>query len=386
MGYKLSRDVKSRIIELARQAEAAGHIVNKTRIAQIANCDRGVIIREIAKWEAAGKPQEWPPPDAPAIAQPPPIRDLFQGQQNQPLAAQDTSKSVISGPEPPDVYAAFLEFAKQHGLPIGAHIPQPPPVIERPTAPAIFTPTKQSKIAFVSDVHIPYENKVAVRLMLDFLGDYQPDLVILGGDIFDMYMVSDYERSPDRQKTMQDEFDEGRYFLNAIDELARGNVVFMEGNHEARVTRTISKNPGLFKLRSLDLPRAMELPSSWQYFPSQTHYRLGPMLALHGDVRGISERTAHPARTMFQRLKRSCIAGHHHRFGAHYDTDYDGTMRGGFANGHLSDLNQVRYVKNPDWQEGFSTIQLSADARVFAVQQRLIVNGRLIVEGKEYTL
>lgn len=366
MGYEVPRDVKTRIIELARQAEAAGQPVNKTRIAQTVSRDRGVIIREIAKWEAAGKPAQWPT-DAPAIAQPPPAQ-----------------------PEPPpDVYAAILEFAKENRIPIPAAIYQaagqsPPPALEKPATPAIFAPKRFSRVAFISDVHLPFENRVAVRLMLDFLADYKPDAVILGGDIYDFYEISDFDKTPGRITTLQDEFDEGRYFIRAIDEICP-EVHFLIGNHEDRLQRVINRNPGLFKLRSLDMQRAAELPERWRVHPSQTHFKLGKLTALHGDIKGIKS-AVHPARTLFQKLKRSVIFGHFHRFGVHLDTNYDGDVRGGFANGHLSDVSRVTsWVTCPDWQEGFSTISLCEDGG-FAVQPRLIVNSRLIVEGKEYTL
>jgi predicted phosphodiesterase len=286
---------------------------------------------------------------------------------------------------PSDLYAAFLEFAKAHQLPIGNGIPQaitqpaPPP-----KAPAFFTPKKFTKIAFISDVHLPFENKPAVRVMFDFLADYKPDLIVFAGDIYDFYEISDFDKGPGRITTLQDEFDEGRYFINAIDELCP-NVDYLLGNHEDREQRLINKNPGLFKLRSLDIKRAAELPEHWRIHPSQTHFKLGKLTALHGDIKGVKT-AVHPARTLFQKLKRSCIFGHFHRFGNHLDTNYDGEIRGGFANGHLSDVSRVTsWVTCPDWQEGLSTISLCEDGG-FAVQQRLIVNGRLITEGKEYTL
>jgi len=286
---------------------------------------------------------------------------------------------------PSDLYAAFLEFAKAHQLPVGNGIPQaitqpaPPP-----KAPAFFTPKKFTKIAFISDVHLPFENKPAVRVMFDFLADYKPDLIVLAGDIYDFYEISDFDKGPGRITTLQDEFDEGRYFISAIDELCP-NVDYLLGNHEDREQRLINKNPGLFKLRSLDIKRAAELPEHWRIHPSQTHFKLGKLTALHGDIKGVKT-AVHPARTLFQKLKRSCIFGHFHRFGNHLDTNYDGEIRGGFANGHLSDVSRVTsWVTCPDWQEGLSTISLCEDGG-FAVQQRLIVNGRLITEGKEYTL
>ena len=365
MGKDALRADIARIIELARQAEAAGTPINKSAIAHVVKRDRGFVIRTLREWEAAGKPNAWP---AAEVAR-------------RPAIAYETQASAQPAP---DIYAAFLEFAKQHGLPIGNGIAQPPPAPEKPAAPAIFAPKRFSRVAFLSDIHTPFENKLAVRITLDFLADYKPDVILLAGDIYDFLEISDYDKSPSRITTLQDEFDEGRYLIKAIDQLAP-EVHFLIGNHEDRLSRLISRNPGLFKLRSLDIAKAAELPEHWRVHPSQTHFKLGKLTALHGDIKGVKS-AVHPARTLFQKLKRSCVFGHFHRFGNHLDTNYDGEVRGGFANGHLSDVSRVTsWVTCPDWQEGFSTISLCEDGG-FAVQQRLVMHGRLIAEGKEYTL
>jgi predicted phosphodiesterase len=328
--------------------------------------DRGFVVRTVRAWKAAGSPDEWPVPITP-----------------QPII----EAAPVSEPRAealPDMYAAFLEWAKTNGQPIGNGIPQaftPPP---KTATPAIWTPKKFSRVAFISDTHLPFHNRVAVRVVLDFLADYRPDLVILGGDIYDFLEASDFDKSPGRITTLQDEFDQGQDFIKAIDQLCP-QVDFLIGNHEDRLSRLIARNPALFKLRSLDFERAAGLPDHWRIHPSQTHFKLGKLTVLHGDIKGIKA-AVHPARTLFQKLKRSCLFGHFHRFGTHFDTNYDGEVRGGFANGHLSDVSRVTsWVTCPDWQEGFSTISLCEDGG-FAVQQRLVVNGRLIAEGKEYSL
>lgn len=288
---------------------------------------------------------------------------------------------------PPDWMTAFAEWAKLNNLPVGnlpiTAAPESVQSIIHP--PAIFTPAKFTKIAYISDVHLPFNDRVATEVMLRFLTNYKPDLILLAGDIWDFFEVSDYDRSPGRVTTLQDEFDEGRYFVKAIDEICQ-NIVFLAGNHEDRLTRLISKNPGLFKLRSLDIPRAAELPTHWRYYPPQTHYKLGEhLIALHGDLKGVRSAT-HPARTTFAKLKRSSIAGHWHRFSFHPDTDYDGKVRGSFTNGHLSDVSKVTsWVTCPDWQLGFSTIEMGASG-LYAIRQHLIQNGYLIADGQEWSL
>lgn len=60
MGKDALRADIARIIELARQAEAAGTPVNKSAIAHAVKRDRGFVIRTLQQWEAAGKPDTWP--------------------------------------------------------------------------------------------------------------------------------------------------------------------------------------------------------------------------------------------------------------------------------------------------------------------------------------
>lgn len=55
-------------------------------------------------------------------------------------------------------------------------------------------------------------------------------------------------------------------------------------------------------------------------------------------------------------------------------------------NGHLSDMRQVKYITSPNWQSGFSTIEMAADGHLFRVDQHIIVNGRMVAGGRECTL
>lgn len=291
-------------------------------------------------------------------------------------------------PETPDWQAALMEFLQknQSKLP-PAFVEMITPAIPtvQASSPVVYSDTVYRRIAFISDVHIPYEDKVAVRVTLDAVADLKPDCIILGGDIFDFYEVSDFDRDPGRRKSLQDEFDEGQFFLKSIASITP-DVVFMEGNHEQRLQRVIGRNPGLYKLRALELPKAIGLPDGWKFYPSQTHFHVGRLNYLHGDVKGMSDRAMYPSVTVFKRLKTSSMFGHYHRFDKYYETQYDGTLRGGFANGHLSDTREAKYIVNPNWQTGFSIVENLASGHGFQVQQYLIVNGTTIVHGKDYSV
>lgn len=310
------------------------------------------------------------------------------------LEQGETIETSPSSPPSPDEewMVAFMDWAKGAAQPIPERVrtlfgipKERPELTPSAVGPTITAPTGYRKCAFLSDIHIPYHDRASLAVALNFISDYKPDLIILGGDIFDCYDISDHAKDPDRQKTLQDEFDEGREFIKAVDGISSA-IVYLEGNHEERLKRLIAQNRGLFKLRSLDFPVAAGLPERWRFYPDQTHYRLGKLLVLHGNLKGRGGAVKHAAANMLGKLRTSCIFGHWHRFGTYYETDYEGTTRAGFANGHLCDVVEARYIRSPDWQCGFSTIELASDYSHFAVQQHLIIAGRLLACGKEYTL
>jgi UDP-2,3-diacylglucosamine pyrophosphatase LpxH len=79
-----------------------------------------------------------------------------------------------------------------------------------------------SRTVFISDVHIPYEDKKALTLAFDIIKDYKlnsNDTIILGGDLLDYYPLSSF--NPDLHSSSIDiELFEGQQFLNKLRKIA----------------------------------------------------------------------------------------------------------------------------------------------------------------------
>lgn len=234
---------------------------------------------------------------------------------------------------------------------------------------------KYPRVAFLSDIHAPFEDQAAMQAVFHILDDYRPDLTIIGGDAVDFYGASDHVKDPDRQETLQEEFDlaNARVF-KPIDRLSP-KVIYLPGNHENRLFRTIRREPSLFNLRALSLKKAMELPDSWDVYANQTHLRIGHLLFLHGDLAGRSGGARNIAANMLEKMRTNCIFGHHHRVQHVIKTDYEGKFTGAWANGHLCDVSQARYIANPDWQQSISLVEYSENMKYFQVYQVIIHNG-----------
>lgn len=153
----------------------------------------------------------------------------------------------------------------------------------------------------------------------------------------------------------------------------RNGKIAITGN--SRLFRTIRREPSLFNLRALSLKKAMELPDSWDVYANQTHLRLGHLLFLHGDLAGRSGGARNIAANMLEKMRTNCIFGHHHRVQHVIKTDYEGKFTGAWANGHLCDVSQARYIANPDWQQSISLVEYSENMKYFQVYQVIIHQG-----------
>lgn len=239
------------------------------------------------------------------------------------------------------------------------------------------------RVAYISDVHVPFQDDRALNIVWQILADFEPQLVYLGGDVHDNYALSNHDKDPDRSVTLQDELDFMRkVVVEPLNEITP-RVIYQLGNHEERTYRLIRRERALAKLRSLSFKRAAELPASWTVLQDQTHLRIGKLLYHHGDVRPKAG-GKHLASGMMDKLRTSNIHGHAHRFDVHYATDYEGHVAATYSNGHLSDVAQARYITAPNWQQGVSLIEYSSNMQSYAVQQVLIHDRAVVWRGAEY--
>jgi len=100
--------------------------------------------------------------------------------------------------------------------------------------------TYTSKTIFLSDIHIPYQDKKALALAMNIIKDYsltEDDTIVLGGDLVDYYPISNF--SPDLTNSNIDiELFETTEFLNDLRKLApKTNFIYFEGNHEQRMQK-----------------------------------------------------------------------------------------------------------------------------------------------------
>jgi len=121
-------------------------------------------------------------------------------------------------------------------------------------------------VLWFSDTHAPYHHKKALEFLGDIASDFQPDRVVCGGDLGDIYSVSNYPNDIDHKDTWHDEVKGLRKFCKKLGALFPKMEV-MESNHDDRAYR---------KSRTAGLPREFLVPykdiigasEGWKFHPS----------------------------------------------------------------------------------------------------------------------
>lgn len=229
------------------------------------------------------------------------------------------------------------------------------------TLPTIAAPTVEKPVApivamIASDFHVPYHNVAIVDLFIQKIVVTKPNLIILNGDIMDCAAISSFDKAPDTA-LLQTEIDETIAILRRIRAAAGSacEIVYLEGNHEARLHKWLVKNPGLWGMTCLTMPKLLELAEmqiKWLAYGKL--YRNERLVAYHG--KAVSRHSAYTAKAEMDKLRISDkigLSGHTHRLGWHVMTDDTGTSEW-WESGCLADIDQADYMIGlKNWQNGW---------------------------------
>ena len=272
-----------------------------------------------------------------------------------------------------------------------------------------------------NDFHSPYHDHKVVANFIRFLKDFKPDILTINGDLIDFYDLSNYAKSPTRFLSMseieglklnpdyskygqgyivreatQREIDESYDILvgarSAIGDKAQ--IKYQFGNHEFRFDNYIYRNATAFTeiRRARDrkgsavlsieyLLRLKELGVKTIYEGfRETWHKYGGLHIGHFDM--VRKHSTWTAKSLVEDKGVCLLQAHTHRMGAFYKTTFDHTLVG-YENGCLCSLTP-RYIKNPNWQQGFSIVYRKKGKNRFHVHQVPIIDGMFIYEGKEY--
>lgn len=251
------------------------------------------------------------------------------------------------------------------------------------------------RVVIASDFQIPFEepwliggtqNKVGA--FEAFLKDYDPDLVILNGDIRDAYVLSSFDKSPSRRFGEKEEKRLTRNELQVVKKQAsRARTILHSGNHEERLEKTYAqlcqKDTRAFEVfdaqgfSDLNTNTMLDLPGlGWEWQPYRGWTDVLGFIVTHGDI--VKAESAQTAKAMYDKWQSSGTSGHTHRLGAYFHTDSTGKAHAWYESGCMCRMD-LEYVTNPDWQQGF-LIGVVSD-NLLHTQIVPVFNNRFVVAG-----
>jgi predicted phosphodiesterase len=240
------------------------------------------------------------------------------------------------------------------------------------------------RLLIVPDCHVPYEDKRAVKLMLRVGRALKPHTIIHQGDLVDFYSVSAHSKDPARAVFLREEVKAGRQFRAKLDRLGAKRKVFIEGNHEHRLTRYLQdKAPELFGLVGTDSLLQLS-ENNWEYVPYRRHVKIGKVYFTH-DTGNSGLYTTARALDAFQS---SVAIGHHHQIEYRVEGDATGKHRVGAQFGWLGDVKAADYMHNIKakrrWSLGFGVGYRDEKTNIVYLSPIPIVNYTACLNGRIY--
>ena len=251
------------------------------------------------------------------------------------------------------------------------------------------------KFVFLTDLHYGYERKnghkvplhdlKALKVALDFVKDFKPDHIILGGDMLDCGAISHHNHgkpgATEGLKMLADAKELIEVLIKPVEAMKPKSLVYIGGNHEAWIDQLVEKHPALEGI--VDLKAMLQLSDKWKLIPQGEIHKLGKLIFMHGDQIKGGEHSAKWATVAWESNVRF---GHHHTAQTYTKTS------GKDMNGHTGVAVPCLCRKDPAygggspnrWMQGFQFGYVGGPEGIFNDYTAIIINGKSIINGKVY--
>jgi predicted phosphodiesterase len=233
----------------------------------------------------------------------------------------------------------------------------------------------------LSDLHIPFTSDKAIDAALDYGDEYNPDSILINGDLADFYQLSRFDKNPTVPKIKHELHCIRQLLAHLHARYPNAKKRWKLGNHCERLEKYLMLNaPELF-----DIP---EIRFAWrtavgvdeygvEIIDDQRPVMLGKLPVFHGHELGRSIFSpVNPARGAFLRTHHTILVGHSHQTSGHADTNVWHQETFCWSTGCLCDLTP-EYARVNRWNHGFATVDVKADGEFDVTNLRISASGRV---------
>jgi hypothetical protein len=232
---------------------------------------------------------------------------------------------------------------------------------------------------------VPLHDERAISVAMQFIKDFKPDHVILGGDILDCGSISHHRRGVTGQleglRLLAEAKECREMIIKPLEDQIKGRLIYHVGNHEDWLTDLVDEQPALEDIVSIEA--LLKLDERWEVIGQGKTSKLGKLTFLHGDtVKG----GQNPALAAVTNYERNVRFGHFHTFQvATKTTPIDANGHTGIAVPCLSKKGHRYGQGAPNkWMQGFNWGYIGGPNGTFNDYVTVIVNGIANINGKTY--
>lgn len=231
----------------------------------------------------------------------------------------------------------------------------------------------------IGDLHIPFEDPKAIKIMFKIHQHCRPETVIINGDLLDFSELSHFTRNKLDDRPITESIDAA---VNIIEKLQRySTVIFHIGNHEIRLQKYLFNNaPELAELISFNdlVNNKLDTKIEFAEMIGRDCMKLYfDDKLLVGHFNRVSRYSAYTAKLLVEDYKVNVVQAHTHRLGMYFTTGVKETFMG-IEGGCLCDVHP-QYVANPNWQSGFLMARDHQNIEIIHIN-----NGEALYHGKMY--
>jgi hypothetical protein len=149
----------------------------------------------------------------------------------------------------------------------------------------LFKVVKRVKVMHKNDVHVPYHDPEKLELWYGIASEFQPDIVVLGSDMFDLPSISRFDPDPDISIDDWQERSREYYWplVHQLDRLLPNAIfVWIYGNHEHRALLDIKKS-NMPKVGMAYFLETVRCGGRVLYVGRTEHVKIGSLIVAHGN-------------------------------------------------------------------------------------------------------
>ncbi len=235
------------------------------------------------------------------------------------------------------------------------------------------------RVLIVPDCHVPYHDERAWRLMMQVANTFKPNGIVVLGDFFDCYSVSDHRKDAARERSLKRELQDGVRYLKELNDLGAEWKIFIEGNHEWRLPRYLDERAP--QLKEWVMEKWDEQFAGWDVVPYMDSTKKGVVNYTHD----LGKAGAGAVLDALVSFGDNAVIGHTHVMEYRIRGDANGVAHVGASFGWLGDRSKIDYKHQlkcrREWALGFGWAHYRPNGWTY-LQPVPLVEYTVVVEGK----